>query len=88
VTGWSRLTGRRPLYTSQAVRMLTGHAKVSCDKAMRELGHAPRPLDQTVADTFAWFEAAGSLRFPRAARLPAKGQPPDTSPAAGVGGAR
>jgi nucleoside-diphosphate-sugar epimerase len=32
------------------------------DKAVRELGHAPRPLRETVADTLRWFEERGAAR--------------------------
>ena len=30
------------------------HQSVSCDKARRELGYAPRPFEQTMADAFAF----------------------------------
>ncbi len=57
----ARVTGRRPLYTSESLRILRGHRHVRSDKAMRELGHAARPLRETIADTFAWFGEAGVL---------------------------
>jgi hypothetical protein len=39
------------------------------EKAVRELGFAPRPVSAMVADTIAWFEEAGMLSEWPAARL-------------------
>jgi dihydroflavonol-4-reductase len=58
---YSRLTRRSPLYTAQSLRALRGHRAVCTDKAARELGHAPRSLHETIADTFAWYATAGML---------------------------
>ena len=33
----------------------------SCDKARRELGYAPRPAEQALADAVAWFRDNGYL---------------------------
>ncbi len=59
--GWSRLAGTRPLFTPAALHALRNHRWVSSEKAARELGWAPRPLEETVADTFEWFRGAGLL---------------------------
>lgn len=67
--GWSRLAGSRPLFTPAALHALRHHRRVSCRKAARDLSHSPRPLAQTVADTFEWFREAGLVRpRPRAPR--------------------
>lgn len=59
---WARVTGTRPLYTNEALHALGGNPNVSHAKATRELGYQPRPLRTTVAETYAWFEAAGMLK--------------------------
>ena len=47
------------LYTSESLRALRFHPAVSGAKADRELGHRPRPLPDTVRDTYMWFEEHG-----------------------------
>ncbi|MCK6531260.1 NAD-dependent epimerase/dehydratase family protein [Myxococcota bacterium] len=61
VTAWCRMTGRRPLYTSQSLRMVQEHRHVSRARAEAELGYRPRPLRETLEATFAWFREAGML---------------------------
>jgi dihydroflavonol-4-reductase len=56
----SRLTGKPPLISRQAVRTMREDA-VSSEKAVRELGARFRPLAETLADEVAWFEAYGYL---------------------------
>jgi len=57
--GWARLRGRRPLFTSESLSVLRDHRAVSGRKAEAELGHRPRPLPETLRDTFAWMKEAG-----------------------------
>ena len=60
VEGWARLRGTEPLYTREALHALRRYGRVDDTKARRELGHRPRALEETLADTMAWFrEAAG-----------------------------
>ena len=59
VVAASRLSGRRPLYTSEALRPLGGNVQISHGRATRELGYMPRPLRQTVVDTLQWCECRG-----------------------------
>jgi hypothetical protein len=40
------------------------HRHISHAKATRELGYQPRPFEQTVRDTLAWFAEAGMLKEP------------------------
>jgi len=54
-SGWSRLRGREPLYTSGSLRTLQHHRCISGAKAEAELSYSPRPLEDTVRDTFEWF---------------------------------
>ena len=56
---WGKHTGTRPLFTAEAVRVLQGNSRFSHDKASRELGYEPRPIERTVADTVEWFVRAG-----------------------------
>jgi dihydroflavonol-4-reductase len=57
----SRLAGRRPLYTSAALKPLGGNRNISHARATRELGYQPRPLRETVVETLQWFENRGVL---------------------------
>jgi len=61
VAAASQLAGRRPLYTSEALRPLRGNRHISHERATRELGYQPRPLRQTVVDTLQWCECRGVL---------------------------
>jgi dihydroflavonol-4-reductase len=61
MAGFAQLTGKRPLYTSASIRALRSGQDVSHDKATRELGYKPRPLRQTIVDTFEWFHESGYL---------------------------
>lgn len=66
IRAWCSLTGLAPLYTSESLRALEVYAQVDTSKAARELGYSPRPIRQTVEDTYAWFEANGRLAAPGA----------------------
>jgi dihydroflavonol-4-reductase len=63
VTTYDRLRGRRPLYTSFSIKTLKSSPRVSHEKATRELGYQPRPLDRSIADTLEWFHQAGKLKI-------------------------
>ena len=57
VEAWSRLTGATPVFTSESLHALRNHRVIRHDKAQRELGYEPRPLEATIADTLSWFRA-------------------------------
>lgn len=57
---FGRATGREPLYTSESLHALRA-GRINSDRAKAELGHAPRPLGDTIRDVYAWFEATGVL---------------------------
>jgi dihydroflavonol-4-reductase len=61
VTAVSRMTKSTPLFTSESLEALRANPNVRRDKAERELGHAPRPTRETLADTFEWFRQANML---------------------------
>jgi dihydroflavonol-4-reductase len=58
---WGRVTHTTPKFTPKAVRSVSMHRFISHMKATEELGYAPRPLEETVRDTLAWFAEAGML---------------------------
>ena len=57
----ARFLGVPPLLSSEALEILSGGVSFSHDKASRELGYVPRPLESTVKDTIAWFREQGML---------------------------
>ncbi|HTT80903.1 MAG TPA: hopanoid-associated sugar epimerase [Stellaceae bacterium] len=58
----ARLTGRPPLATLDAVRMAKKKMFFSSARAIDELGYAPRPAREAIADAVAWFKANGYVR--------------------------
>jgi dihydroflavonol-4-reductase len=64
MAGFAQLTGKRPLYTSASIRALCSSQNVSYEKAAGELGYHPRPLRETIVDTFQWFHESGYLDSP------------------------
>jgi dihydroflavonol-4-reductase len=64
MAGFAQLIGKRPLYTSASVRALHSGQDVSHDRAARDFGYQPRPLRQTIIDTFEWFRQSGYLDRP------------------------
>jgi dihydroflavonol-4-reductase len=60
-TAYCRLTGREPLFTAYTLRVLRGNRNVSHARAERDLGYAPRELEDTVRDTLSWFGEQGLL---------------------------
>ncbi len=61
VSAYASLSGSQPLYTGPSLRALTEHRECDNARARGELGFAPRPLETTIADTFAFYEQAGLL---------------------------
>ncbi|MGH7152591.1 MAG: hopanoid-associated sugar epimerase, partial [Acetobacteraceae bacterium] len=58
----ARIGGFEPRVTRDYLRMARHKMFFSSAKAMRELGYAPRPAAQAVADAVAWFRGVGMLR--------------------------
>jgi dihydroflavonol-4-reductase len=51
-----------PLYTAESLNIIKhSHRMISCDKARKELGYEPRPLEETLKDTIEWFKNNGYL---------------------------
>ena len=58
-TAWARVTGDPPRVPLDAVRMAKKKMFVSTDKARRELGFAPGPVDGALGRAVEWFQANG-----------------------------
>jgi len=58
-TAWARLTGTEPRVPLDGVRMARKKMWVSHDKAARELGFAPAPVDGALRRAVEWFERNG-----------------------------
>jgi dihydroflavonol-4-reductase len=58
-TGWARITGKPPLAPLDAVRMAKKKMFVSHEKARRELGFSPGPVDHALGRAVEWFRANG-----------------------------
>lgn len=55
----SAITGKEQKFTSDSLRAVTHHQNISHEKAARELGYAPRALQESIADTYKWFVDSG-----------------------------
>lgn len=55
----SRLTGKEPLLTVDALKMSRHRMFFSSAKAERELGYRARPHEEALADALAWFRQEG-----------------------------
>jgi len=60
-TSLGRMTKRRPLFTNFSINTIRTSEHVSHDKATRELGYQPRPLQNSIEDTLMWFKEDGRL---------------------------
>ncbi len=56
------ITGKPPLMTRDILKMARKKMFFSSSKARRELGYAPRPATEAVADALDWFRAQGMLK--------------------------
>jgi len=58
-TGWANLTGHEPRVPIDAVKMARTKVFVSLDKAKRDLGFNPQPVDGALRRAVDWFRANG-----------------------------
>lgn len=56
-----QMMGKSPLFTPISLRELESNPLLIHEKASRELGYEPRPLEQALADTIGWFRSCGFL---------------------------
>lgn len=59
LSGISRFSGKRPLYTSVSLDALRSSRQINHDKATRELDYRPRPFRETLRDTLRWYAENG-----------------------------
>jgi len=57
----SRVTGREPFMTVDALRMARHSMYFSSAKAGRDLGYSARPFEAAISDAVDWFRAAGKI---------------------------
>jgi len=55
----SRMTGRQPAISVNALKAMNRRHEVSAAKVIRELGMTFRPMEETIRDTANWFLANG-----------------------------
>jgi dihydroflavonol-4-reductase len=60
-TAFSRIAGKRPIYTTVSLKALISNRVISHARATRELGYHPRPFRKTITDTLKWFSKKGYL---------------------------
>ena len=58
----ARITGKEPFLTADALRMSRYRMFFSSEKAVRELGYAPRPYKEGLKDALSWFGENGYLK--------------------------
>ncbi len=59
----SKISGKRPLYTSSALATLKEKADFSIEKARKEFGYNPRPLKETVGDQVDFLIKEGMVKL-------------------------
>ena len=61
---YTSIIKKEPLYTYQSLDILVNSpVNVSSAKAGKELGYEPRPLDQTLRDTFDWYRENNFIKL-------------------------
>ncbi|MFZ0821336.1 MAG: hopanoid-associated sugar epimerase [Candidatus Acidiferrales bacterium] len=70
-TAFSRLRGRAPQISIEAVKIARHIMFVDCGKAQRELGFAPGPVAAALERAVQWYEANGYVSAKGAAQIPA-----------------
>jgi hypothetical protein len=60
---YSKLTRSEPLYTDESLKALReGNPNIIFKKAQEQLGHQPRPLKETITDSYEWFKKEGFIK--------------------------
>jgi len=59
---WSKISGKRPLYTASALASLKENASFPIGKAAEQFGYSPRPLKETVCDHVDFMREAGIIK--------------------------
>ncbi len=56
-----KLSGKTPRFTNYSIATLQSNSVISHRKATEELGYDPRPIKQSIEDTFKWFRDANVI---------------------------
>lgn len=51
------LLNAKPLYNEEELAQVSGNPDIRCDKANRELGYTPRPIDDSLRRIYSWLAA-------------------------------
>lgn len=63
ISVWSKITKTEPLYTKASLDYLKeGHPNISYQKANKDLGFQPRPLQESLSDTYEWMKKEGFIK--------------------------
>ena len=57
MAGLAQINHAQPLYTKTMLEAMRSNRQISHVRASAELGYAPRPFEDTIRDTLAWFQA-------------------------------
>ena len=61
---FSKLSGNKALYTKESLNIVSTSPKlVNHQKAVKELGFNPRPVEQTFVDSLHWFQTEGNINI-------------------------
>jgi dihydroflavonol-4-reductase len=58
---FARLAGRRPLFTSESLRVLRTQPPARHGRTSEFLGYRPRPIEETLRATWAWMKSEAWL---------------------------
>ena len=56
-----KLLHKKPLFTSYSLLTIQTNSNFSNEKAKRELGFSPRPIEQSILDTVEWMKQSGLI---------------------------
>ena len=56
------MTGGRHLFTGESLAALRSNRHISCEKAKKELGYVPRPIEDTIRETYDWFRSSERIQ--------------------------
>ena len=60
---YSKISNTEPFYTIESIQSLAeGNKQIDYSKAANQLGHDPRPLEETIADSYIWFKQQGLIQ--------------------------
>jgi dihydroflavonol-4-reductase len=60
-TAYSRLVGQQPVFSRGALDALSANCQISHEQATHDLDYDPRPFEETMYDSYRWFQEAGYL---------------------------